>query len=204
MSPPSLLCSSSLCLFPFPVLKWYFSVKFDQSSSSSIHFLSFIYFFLFRFSPLFFFHHFNIAAVRTCLSFLFPFLSSTFSTSSIRPLEASSQISTADKGGPLEAECSNSPSPLVVHSVAPSFTTSLCCRAFNAQKLWSERGGDTVALWKARKWKKKWNCGDRKEELKNDGGQEDGPLTPPPAGQTDGGAAESLGGEGFDKWISFK
>lgn len=54
------------------------------------------------------------------------------------PWRPASQISTADKGGQFEAECSNGPGSPVVLSVIQSvfpWTACLCHRGFNAQQL---------------------------------------------------------------------
>lgn len=114
-----------------------------QFSSSKIRFLDKIRFFV---DPLLFFscrfsfqnfilsqhnHHFtSITVVMTHR----PFLSISTSTSSASPLEASSQISTADKDGQFKAKCSNGLSALIVHPDTYYFT-QLCYGGFDAQRL---------------------------------------------------------------------
>lgn len=136
-------------LHPTPLSLWYFpllpppSLFLFQFSSSKIRFLDKIRFFV---DPLLFFscrfsfqnlilsqhnHHFtSITVVMTRR----PFLSISTSTSSASPLEASSQISTADKDGQFKAKCSNGLSALIVHPDTYYFT-QLCYGGFDAQRL---------------------------------------------------------------------
>lgn len=135
-------------LHPTPLSLSYFpycppSLFLFQFSSSKIRFLDKIRFFV---NPLLFFscrfsfqnlilsqhnHHFtSITVVMTRR----PFLSISTSTSSASPLEASSQISTADKDGQFKAKCSNGLSALIVHPDTYYFT-QLCYGGFDAQRL---------------------------------------------------------------------
>ena len=134
-TPLSLSCFPYCCPPP--------SLFLFQFSSSKIRFLDKIRFFV---DPLLFFscrfsfqnsilsqhnHHFtSITVVMTHR----PFLSISASTSSASPLEASSQISTADKDGQFKAKCSKGLSPLIAHPDTYYFT-QLCYRVFDAQRL---------------------------------------------------------------------
>ena len=135
--PPPL--SFSYFLHCPPPVCFYFSsppVKWDLKTKLDFFFLDPLLLFSCRFS----FHnsilsqhdhHFTSITVFMTRQ---AFLSISTSTSSATPLEAGSQISTADKDGQFKAKCSNGLSPLIVHPDAYYFT-QLCYGGFDTQRL---------------------------------------------------------------------
>lgn len=135
-----LLCPSHISsTAPPPPVCFYFSsppVKWDLKTKFDFFFLDPLLLFSCRFS----FHnsilsqhdhHFTSITVFMTRQ---AFLSISTSTSSATPLEAGSQISTADKDGQFKAKCSNGLSPLIVHPDAYYFT-QLCYGGFDTQRL---------------------------------------------------------------------